>query len=207
MPGLDRDGVPGRTGPWRHSGVGSPPPCGVKRSALHGLSRPLGGLGVSGGLCARSAVRGTIGRGAHPDAREGWLLALAVIERLGFAGWFGAAIWFSAFGTSTLFGNLGPAGASASLDVLFASLFWFCAACGAVALAGALGTRSRRLGGLRIAMAAVVLAGGLALSLAVEPWFLHTQTAAAFSAAHTTSFVVTLIAWLASGVGLAAERG
>ena len=132
---------------------------------------------------------------------------MAVIERLGFAAWFGAAIWFSAFGTSALFGGLGLAGAAGPLDLLFASLFWFCAGCGCVALVGAVATRARPRGGLRIAMAAVVLAAGLCLSLVIEPWFGRTAgNPASFAAAHTTSFVLALLAWLASGVGLGAER-
>ncbi|HVB10443.1 MAG TPA: DUF4149 domain-containing protein [Bacillota bacterium] len=124
---------------------------------------------------------------------------LTILERLGFAGWFGAAIWFSAFGTSALFGQLGVAGAAAALDVLFASLFWFCVGCGALATVGALGSRSP----LRIALAALVLAAGLFLSLVVEPWFAQPGM---FAAAHTTSFAVAVVAWLAAAAGLIAQR-
>jgi hypothetical protein len=131
----------------------------------------------------------------------------AILERLGFAGWFGAAIWFSAFGTSALFGHLGAPAAAAPLEVLFASLFAFCVGCGALALVGALGSRGAPRAGLRLALAAVVLLGGLTLSLVVEPWFGRAAgNGAAFAAAHTTSFVLALLAWLASAGGLLAER-
>jgi hypothetical protein len=130
----------------------------------------------------------------------------AILERLGFAGWFGAALWFSAFGTSTLFAHLGPGGAAAPLDLLFASLFAFCIGCGAVAVVGALGSRSAPRPWLRLVLAAVVLACGLALTLVVEPWFGRVSSSADFAAAHTTSFVLALAAWLAAAAGLLAKR-
>lgn len=135
------------------------------------------------------------------------------LERLGLAAWFGASLWFSAFGTTALFGGLGAAGAAASLGVLFRSLFWFAAGSGAVALAGslgqALGPRPRApTAGLRLAMSATVLAAGLVLSLAIEPAFTQSGVRGpTFDQLHATSVVVAFLGWVASGVGLVAGAG
>jgi hypothetical protein len=126
--------------------------------------------------------------------------------RLGFAAWFGAGLWFGAFGAPALFSRLGTAGAAAPLAALFPSIFAFGLGAGGAALLGALATLRRRRGVLRLVLALVVTLAAVVELAVILP---HLQSAppgsAAFARGHVASVTIAFIGWLGSGIALIVE--
>lgn len=129
----------------------------------------------------------------------GCIVAFPWLQRLGFAGWFGALTWFGFLGAPAIF----RAGVASVLAVLFPPLFWFGVGCGAAALIGTVGAGH---GIRRLALAATILVGSLAEALVIDP-IVHRATVgtSAFAAAHTASTLVALVMWLAAGWALLAD--
>lgn len=87
--------------------------------------------------------------------------------------------------------------------MLFPSIFRFGVGAGAVALAGTLGAPPGRRIGARRALAALALAGALALALFLGPLVARSAgDGAAFAAAHQASVIVAFISWAAAAAGL-----
>lgn len=125
-----------------------------------------------------------------------------LLARLGFAGWFGAGLWFGAFGAQALFRALG-ARVGTALAALFPSIFTFGVAAGLVALIGTLGDRRGRNRRSRLWMAVLVIATALADLLVIDRWVAAMPPGSpAFATAHLVSVLVALLGWFAAVVGL-----
>jgi hypothetical protein len=129
---------------------------------------------------------------------------LRLLARLGFAAWFGAGLWFGAFGARSLFQALGG-GVGAALAALFPSIFAFGVGAGLAALVATLGDRGGRRRTLRLWLAALLAASALTERLVLLRLVASAAPGSSgFAAAHLVSVLVALAGWAAALAGLVA---
>lgn len=127
---------------------------------------------------------------------------MRLLARCGFAAWFGAGLWFGAFGAQALFRALG-AQIGVALAALFPSIFAFGVVAGVAAGIGSLADVSGQRRRLRFGMAGLMTATALADLLVIDGWVAAAPVGSpAFAAAHLVSVLVALCGWCAASVGL-----